>query len=128
LERAGYLAEEIEEACARLEADGYLDDMAFATSRLRRRQEQGRGARVIAAELRQKGVAPEVIDTVLAERDEDVEVARAQVLAAKLVRQRAGEPPAQRRDHVLGALLRRGYTHWVARRALEIANRGEAED
>jgi regulatory protein len=121
LARAGYEEAEVMEACNQLEAHGYLDDRGFAASRLRRRQAQGRGARLIAAELRQKGVPPEVIDEALAGRDEEIEVARAMELAAKLVARRAGEPPGQRRDHVLAALVRRGYPPGVARRALQRA-------
>ena len=125
LSRAGYEEAEVRQACDQLEAHGYLDDRNFAASRLRRRQQQGRGARLIAAELRQKGVSPEVIDEVLSERDEEAEIARAMELAAKLVARRADEPPARRRDHVMAALVRRGYPAGLARRALEAANRVE---
>ncbi len=125
--RAGYEEADIEQACVQLEAHGYLDDRGFAASRLRRRVQQGRGARLIAAELRQKGVSPEVIDGVLADRDEEAEVERAMDLAARLVARKADEPPAQRRDHVMAALVRRGYPAGLARRALEQANRVEAE-
>lgn len=122
LARAGFEPEAITGAVTRLQSAGYVDDTAFARSRLRRRQEQGRGARLIAAELRQKGIAPEVIDEVLGDRDEDVEVARARELAVKLVARKAGESPAKRRDHVMAALVRRGYPAGVARQALELAN------
>lgn len=125
LERAGYDADEIEDACAQLQALGYLDDRSFAASRVRRRQQQGRGARLIAAELRQKGVSPDVIDDALAGRDEQVEVRRAGELAIRLAARRAAEPPAQRRDHVLAALVRRGYPIGIARQAFELALRDE---
>ncbi|HEV3233922.1 MAG TPA: RecX family transcriptional regulator [Candidatus Dormibacteraeota bacterium] len=128
LSRAGYGETEVEEACAQLEAHGYLDDRGFAASRLRRRQQQGRGARLIAAELRQKGVSPDVIDDVLADRDEEAEVERAMELAVRMVARRASEPPAKRRDHVMAALVRRGYPASVARRALEAANRGRERE
>jgi regulatory protein len=121
--RAGYDEAEVEAACDELESHGYVDDRGFAASRLRRRVQQGRGARLIAAELRHKGVRPEVIDEVLGERDEEVEVERAMELAARLVARKADEAPAQRRNHVLAALVRRGYPPGLARRALEQANR-----
>jgi regulatory protein len=124
LARADLDPDTIADVVGRLQSAGYVDDTAFARSRLRRRQEQGRGARLIAAELRQKGISPEVIDEVLADRDEDVEVARAGELAVKLVARKAGESPAKRRDHVMAALVRRGYPAGVARRALELANLG----
>ena len=125
LRRAGYEEREIADTCDQLESVGYMNDSAFAQSLMRRRAQQGRGARVIAAELRQKGVEPAIIDELLADRDQDAEQDRASELAAKLVERKSSESPAKMRDHVLGALVRRGYPHVVAREALNRALKGD---
>jgi regulatory protein len=121
LRRAGYGPAAVETAGDRVEAMGYVDDRAYAEAALRRRQEQGRGVRVIGAELRHKGIDPELIDEVLGEVNAEDEVERAAELAVKLLQRHAGEPAVRRRERVLGTLVRRGYTPWVARKALETA-------
>jgi regulatory protein len=119
LHRAGYGPVAVETACDRVEALGYVDDRAFAEAALRRRQQQGRGLKVIGAELRHKGIDPELIDEVLGEVNLEDEVQRAAELAVKLLQRHQGEPVVRRRERVLGTLVRRGYTPWVARKALE---------
>jgi regulatory protein len=109
----------VETACDRVEALGYVDDRAFAEAALRRRQQQGRGLKVIGAELRHKGIDPELIDEVLGEVQLEDEVQRAAELAVTLLQRHQGEPVVRQRERVLGTLVRRGYTPWVARKALE---------
>jgi regulatory protein len=121
LTRAGYARATVEAACDRLEAMGYVDDRAYAEAALRRRQQQGRGLKVIGAELRHKGIEPELIDELLGEVKTEDEVQRAAELAVKLLRRHQGEPATSRREKVMGTLMRRGYAPWVARKALEAA-------
>jgi regulatory protein len=60
----------IEEAIVLLEAQGYLDDKAFARYWLANRQQfRPRGTRALRFELREKGVPASVIDEVLADFD-----------------------------------------------------------
>jgi regulatory protein len=114
LTRAGFAAGAVEDARRRLVDLGYLDDQGFAASRAARRLRQGRGARVVAAELRQKGVASELINDVLAKIDQEDQLDRARAIAEKLL-------PARGKERTLAALLRRGYSRWLARTALEQA-------
>ena len=96
-----------------------MNDRAFAAAAMRKRQQQGRGLKVIAAELRHKGIEPEIIDDLVAEVSTEDEVERASGLAVKLLQRHAEEPTVRRRERVMGALMRRGYAPWVARKALE---------
>jgi regulatory protein len=121
LSRAGYAPASVEAACDRVEAMGYIDDRAYAEAALQRRQQQGRGLKVIAAELRHKGIAPELIDEVLQQVKPEDEVQKAVELAVKLLQRHRGEPAVRRREKVMGTLMRRGYAPWVARKALEAA-------
>lgn len=67
---AGYRAELVEGAIARLVEIGILDDEVFARLWVESRDRaHPRGEAALRRELRLKGVAPAVIDTVLAERD-----------------------------------------------------------
>ena len=121
LSRTGYSPAAVEAACDRVEAMGYVDDRAYAEAALRRRQQQGRGLKVIGAELRHKGIDSELIEELLGEVKSEDEVRRAAELAVKLLQRHAGEPAARQREKVMGTLMRRGYASWVARKALEAA-------
>jgi regulatory protein len=119
LEQAGYSALAVNEACDRAEAMGYVNDRAYAEATLSKRQRQGRGVKVIASELRHKGIDGEVVDEILGELSVEDEVERAAELAVKLLSRHRDEPLVRQREHVMGGLLRRGYAPWVAKRALE---------
>ncbi len=116
LARAGYDEKTVEGVCRRLRRLRYLDDGAFAASRVRMRQEQGRGRKLIAAELRQKGVSSAAIDEALGSADPDQELAQAARVAGRLAA-RYREDPARARRGVMSALIRRGYSFATAREA-----------
>jgi regulatory protein len=61
LQRAGFTQEQVDPVLARLRADGLLDDEAFAHYWVEQRHTfRPRGARLLRAELRQHGVAPQL--------------------------------------------------------------------
>ena len=67
---AGYRPELVDQAISRLVRQGYLDDDAFARAWVESRDRaRPRGERALRTELSQRGVAREIIDAVLAERD-----------------------------------------------------------
>jgi regulatory protein len=101
---------------------GYVNDRAYAEATLSKRQRQGRGVKVIASELRHKGIDSQVVDEILGELSVEDEVERAAELAVKLLSRHRDEPLVRQREHVMGGLLRRGYAPWVAKRALEKAS------
>jgi regulatory protein len=121
LERAGFAAATATRACDRVEAMGYVNDRAYAEAVLAKRQRQGRGVKVIAAELRHKGIDTDLVEEIIGELSVEDEVARAAELADKLLVRHRDEPLVRQREHVMGGLLRRGYAPWVAKRAIDRA-------
>ncbi len=106
----------IDLALERLRALGYLDDRAFAafwTSD--RRQFKPLSARALRYELRQKGVAADIIDEILAEQDDTEEAYRA-------AQSRIGRLRSARRDELRQKLMmflaRRGFAPRVSRDAI----------
>lgn len=104
----------------RLTEVGLINDEEFARLFVTERQRsRPRGRRGLVAELRKRGIDPEIIDLVLDEEDEveePVEVAR-RAVAAKL-RALSGKPAAERKRKAEGFLLRRGFNYEVIREAL----------
>jgi regulatory protein len=98
----------------RLAHVGLVDDTAYAQAYVRtgvgvRR----RGTRSLRAELRGRGVAPEVIDLAALEVDEDDERATALALAQRRAPALARLAPEVRRRRLMGLLLRRGFNSSV---------------
>lgn len=117
----------------RLSRVGLIDDLAYATDFVSsRRAERGLAAREISRQLRTKGVASELIDSALAEVDDEAEYQTARQLAERKVRSMARlEPPVQLR-RLAGLLARKGYspnlTYRVVREVVGSAAMGEGVD
>jgi regulatory protein len=129
LRRDDHDAETIEATLVRLREWRYVDDSDFARRWVENRDEhRPRGTRLLATELRQKGVDPDII----AEAIDDVgidEEAGALDLARKRSRQLTGLEPAVRERRLSGFLARRGYGYDIIRRVLEtLADEVELED
>lgn len=129
LDRAGFPPETTQRVLERLRQSGDLDDGSFARVWVENRMAfRPRGAALLRAELRRKGVAPEEIDSALAGIDE-TEAAWA---AAQRVAQRwPGRDPATRRERMYAHLQRRGFDHDTIRlvlRRLQAAADGESEE
>ncbi len=78
LEKAGFVPEIIDEVIAELKEKNLLDDMEFAKNLFARRiAGKPVGARLLRAELKQKGVSSEIISTVLQNYGEDDEFSAA---------------------------------------------------
>ena len=110
LERRGFAARDIAAALDRLSEAGLVDDAAFAAAYAQSRGRRGADSRVIAAELRDRGVDPK-----LAERAAEAAVPvdeRAErcleVAAARLARME-GLAPDVRFRRLAAYLDRRGY-------------------
>ncbi|MFN2462381.1 MAG: regulatory protein RecX [Candidatus Dormibacteria bacterium] len=123
--RAGYSAEAAEGACARALALGYVNDGAYARSVVERRVQQGRGRAVISRELAHKGLDGETVFEAMVMVDPETEFASARELASRLNRRHAGVTPERRRQKVLAALARRGFSGGVSRAAFEACERAE---
>jgi regulatory protein len=71
LQGRGYRAETVDEVLAELVSGGLASDLRYTESYIRSRCERGYGPVRIRAELRQRGVAGELIEQVLAAEDSD---------------------------------------------------------
>jgi regulatory protein len=112
--RKGVPPEIVDAALDWLRRHGYVDDTAFAQFWVSNRMAfRPRGARALRAELREKGVARETIDTVLKALAPEEDTLIEQVARAYLQRLPPGElADAQRFRTRLGSFLaRRGFTY-----------------
>jgi len=122
LRRGGYTARAAETACRRAIEMGYVNDAAYAEALVGRRLRQGRGKSLIGRELGHKGLDGDLVAAAVGSVDPAEEFESALDLATRLVRRHAAEADAnRRRDKVLAALARRGFSSAVARRALSEA-------
>jgi regulatory protein len=107
----------VDDTIATLIEQGYLDDSRFARLFTEdKRQLEQWGSDRIRRSLRERGIAPELIETALGEQTQESELQQ----ALELLRQRFPQPPADRRerDRALGVLLRKGYEMELALDAL----------
>jgi regulatory protein len=89
---------------------GLIDDRAYAQGWVRSRHgTRGLGKRAVAAELRRKGVADDVIAEALDPIDPEQERVRAFELARSRYPQVMGLPYPTQVRRLMGALTRRGY-------------------
>ena len=108
-----YPAPVIERVMASLQQYGYLDDAAFAQLwRRAREQRRPRGVRALQQELRQFGVAKEVIAEALEGYDSEGNAYRAALKPARRLAAK-GESPELFRRRLSAHLLRRGFEYSV---------------
>jgi len=120
LKQKGYPGEVIASVLDELERQRYLDDQRFAQLWVaHRRAAHPRGRRMVALELEQKGVAPEVareaIDVVFPENEEREDMA---ALIRKRLRSLQRLDPQVARRRLFGFLARRGFSYEDVRQVL----------
>ncbi|BFV57020.1 hypothetical protein KCMC57_up21240 [Kitasatospora sp. CMC57] len=108
------------EVLDRYEEVGLIDDGAFAAAWVESRHAvRGLGRRALAQELRQRGVAGELVERALEQVDnEDEEEAARELVRRKLRTMRALDPQVRTR-RLVGMLARRGYSEGLAFRAVK---------
>jgi len=110
LRQRGVPDEAAVEVLDRFEDVGLIDDAAYAEAWVRSRHgTKGLGRRAVAAELRRKGVASEIVAAALEPIDEGQERERARALARSRLSQVSGLPYPTQMRRLVGALTRRGY-------------------
>jgi regulatory protein len=116
LAKRGYPDEVSNRVLDRLAKVGLVDDADFAEQWVQsRRVNAGKGKRALAAELRTKGVANDVITAALADIDAGAERARAeQLIQAKLRRENLDGDETKVARRLVGMLARRGYSQTIA--------------
>ncbi len=112
----------VDEALARLEATGLLDDARFAIDYAAAKARRGRGPARLIGDLLAQGVERRVAENAVrtslaAEGVDPAEAVRA--LAEKRARQLAGLPPAVRKRRLVAFLMRRGFSGADVREVVE---------
>lgn len=120
LGRDGYPPEVIDGVISRLQAQGLLDDLAFARAWLEARDRaHPRATRALWAELRRKGVDAEVIRVAMAERAAaaggEADVVAARRLLARRRRLLGRLEPGERSRRAYSLLVRAGFSTELAR-------------
>jgi regulatory protein len=116
LERKRVEPENIAAAVAELREVGLLDDARYAQRFAEDKRElESWGAERIARELQRRGIAPDLISAVVADRSREAELQTALVLLAQRV-----PPPTddRERDRAWRLLIRRGYEAELAYEAV----------
>lgn len=128
LKLKGFSPGAIDEAVNRLDGWGYLNDASFARAWVENRAtHQPRGERLLAHELRQKGIASDVIAETLVEADIDEAAAALELGRAKLRSYRGLEGQVARR-RLAGFLTRRGFGYDVVGPVLDQLLTADADD
>jgi regulatory protein len=117
LTAAGFGADEVADVLGRLERVGLVDDADFARQLAEQQFVHKRaGRRAVTSALIAKGIAPDLIEAVVAEAPDDEE-ARAEELARSKALRMGSVDPGKAFNRLFGLLMRRGYTPQVARQA-----------
>lgn len=116
----------IDSVVAELRATGWLDDARYAQRFAEDKRELDRwGSERIARDLRRRGVAPDIVEAVVASQGRSDELATALLL----LEQRLPTPPAddRERSRAWRLLIRRGYEADLAYEAVRRHARGDGE-
>lgn len=104
----------------RFEEIGMVDDAAYAELLIRSRCNTKRVSRtVLRQQLRQKGVAPDIIEDALLEVSDEDELRMATELVEKKARSMARLEPEVRKRRLFGLLARKGYNTATALRVIQ---------
>lgn len=113
LRQKGFEETVIDEVLERLRQVALVDDLAFARFWAEQRQRfRAQGVALLRAELRQKGLADDVIEQVCAEYDEAAALRQA---AEEHLRKLRTLPVEEQRRRLVARLLRRGFSYAAIR-------------
>ena len=126
LERKRVEPEAIADGVAELRPAGLLDDARYARRFAEDKRElESWGAERIARELQRRGIAPDLIEAVVADRSREAELETALLLLQRRVPPRRRRPRARPRAGRL--LIRRGYDAELAYEAIRRARAARRE-
>ncbi len=114
----GVPSEASSEVLERFEELRLIDDAGFARAWAEGQQRRLKSTRVLAQELRTKGVDPETVAEALDELEPDADYRAALALARKKAPAMAGLDRRVRYRRLAGALARRGFASGVVHRVL----------
>jgi regulatory protein len=105
-----------------------IDDAMFARAWVEtRHHSRGLAGRALGAELRQRGVARDDIDSALEELDPQQELETARELVSRRLAGTRGQPGRARMRRLVGMLARKGYSPSLAYRVVREALEQEAD-
>jgi regulatory protein len=108
---------------------GLIDDATFASAWVESRHySRGLARRALAAELAQRGVAPDDIQAAIEELEPDQEAATARALVARRLAGTRGQPLQARTRRLMGVLARKGSPQALAYRVVREALEQEGID
>jgi len=131
LKKKDFAPEVIQEVILKLYEMQYLDDAEFAASYVRTQMNTTyKGPVVIEMELRQKGIAPDLIEKALEEFHTEKQVKQAYAYAEKLARQHARLSEKLLKQKVAQGLAGKGYPPDIIALAMERLHleKGEKEE
>ena len=109
----------IDQALDQLRAQRYIDDEAFARYWVEQRDaHRPRGERAIVSELMQKGIARDVIDLVIGDREPDAEVRRAREVIRRPITRWMTLSDVDRKRRIHQYLAQRGFSYDVIEEVL----------
>jgi regulatory protein len=119
LTRKGYPNFDIKKMIVRLKDQNLINDREFAAAWVRNRSLlRPTGKRLLFWELKQKGIAREIIDEVLS-FDDKVELDLARAALENKNRLYVGLDPFEKKQKLLAFLSRRGFAYPIAKTAIE---------
>lgn len=107
---------------------GLVDDVALAVSFVAHKTENGRGRRAIAYKLRARGIADEIIESVLSGVTDEDELLQARSLVARRWARMAHLDRPVRIRRLSGMLSRRGYSAHIVSGAIRQVEQSELEE
>ncbi|WP_088008249.1 recombination regulator RecX [Indiicoccus explosivorum] len=119
----------VDEAVKKLYKLNFLDDKAFSEALLNTQVRTAKkGPRAIQQDLRQKGVDKAVTQEVLGEYTEEEQLKTAGALAGKIAKRESGKTPAQIRQKINDALLRKGFSYSIISPVIEALDLEKEDD
>ncbi len=125
--RAGFPADEVESAIRECEKRRYIDDRLFAGDCAEMWLSRGHGTRSITYKLRQRGVAPELVNAAVAASSEQEPEAARLAIQAKLPALLREKDPRKRRAKALRFLAGRGFGGAAVSAAMKFLAQAVAE-
>jgi len=117
--RKGFSNDAIEVAAKKLEEYGLIDDEDFALRYVRdKKLGKPSGRRLIAYELQNKGISPDIVENALSSFSEKEELEQAVRLAERYQKRYKDLPPNESRAKTAQALQRRGFNWETVKNAL----------
>lgn len=117
LKKKAFSGSVIADVVAKLKDYGFVDDASFAKNYFESLS-ASKGKRAIANKLKEKGIANEIIDSLLENVEEEDEIAKATALAEKFVKNR--DFSLKTKQKCLAHLIYKGYDYSVAQQATNI--------